>query len=128
MSRLLLLTISVMCPGLLLAQTESIDGETLKDPTRPLFFSQTATGVDDEVLDMISGVIPSSYDVSFIRAGSAPMAVINNQRVSIGDEIGGAKVVAIDRSSVTLSVNDEERRVSLFDTSVKVPRPGVTTQ
>lgn len=100
-----------------------IDGEELVDPTRPIFVNQSsATGEDDAVLDMIRRVVPSSYDVSFVRASSsAPIAVINDQRVTIGDTIGGATVVAIDRNGVTLSINSEERRISLFGTNVKTP-------
>lgn len=99
-----------------------IDGEELVDPTRPIFVNRSSPVEDDAVLDMIRRVVPSSYDVSFVRASSsAPMAVINDQRVTIGDTIGGATVVAIDRNGVTLSINSEERRISLFGTSVKTP-------
>lgn len=99
-----------------------IDGEELVDPTRPIFVNRSSSVEDDAVLDMIRRVVPSSYDVSFVRASSsAPMAVINDQRVTIGDTIGGATVVAIDRNGVTLSINSEERRISLFGTSVKTP-------
>lgn len=100
------------------AQSNLIDGEEFKDPTHPLFVS--AQSGSDEVLQMIRNVVPASYDVSFIRAGStSPMAVINSERVSIGDIVGGATVTAIDRSSVTLSVNGEERIISLYGESIK---------
>lgn len=98
-----------------------IDGENLIDPTRPLFFSLSGTapeGVD--VSGLISNVSASSWDVSFIRAsGAKPMAVVNTERVTIGDLVGGAEVIEIDRNSVTLLVNDEETRVSIFDTALK---------
>lgn len=98
-----------------------IDGENLIDPTRPLFFSLSKTvpaGVD--VSGLISNVSASSWDVSFIRAsGARPMAVVNSERVTIGDLIGGAEVIEIDRNSVTLLVNDEETRISIFDTALK---------
>ncbi len=98
-----------------------IDGENLIDPTRPLFFSLSETvpaGVD--VSGLISNVSASSWDVSFIRAsGARPMAVVNSERVTIGDLIGGAEVIEIDRNSVTLLVNDEETRISIFDTALK---------
>ena len=63
----------------------------------------------------------SSFDLSFIRAGSTPLAVINDERVTIGDVVGGATVVSIDRSGVMLSINGEERRVSLYEDGLKVP-------
>ncbi len=102
------------------AHADLIDGEELVDPTRPLFVrSDNEEGSD--VLAMIRSVVPSSYDVSFIRAGSSPLAVINSERVSIGDRVGGATVVAINRSSVTLSVNGEEQIVSLYGDGIKSP-------
>lgn len=97
---------------------EVIDGENLVDPTRPFLVGD----VDDNSLvqELIRTVVPASFDVSFIRAGSnSPMAVINQQRVSIGDIIGGAEVKVIDRDGVTLLVGDEEKRISLYDVSVK---------
>lgn len=98
-----------------------IDGEEFRDPTRPLFV-RTQQVADGEVLSMIRNVVPSSYDLSFVRASSSsPIAVINSERVTIGDVIGGATVVAIERSSVTLSVNGEERVISLYGESVKSP-------
>jgi predicted HAD superfamily phosphohydrolase len=98
-----------------------IDGEELRDPTRPLFVraQETSSG---EVLSMIRNVVPASYDLSFVRASSSsPIAVINSERVTVGDVIGGATVVAIERSSVTLSVNGEERVITLYDQSIKSP-------
>lgn len=99
-----------------------IDGEELVDPTRPVSIEH----IDDNSLvqDLIRNVVPASFDVSFIRAGSSsPMAVINQQRVTIGDTIGGAQVVEIDRNGVTLLVGDAERRISLYDVSVKAASP-----
>ena len=106
-----------------LAMADQIDGEELLDPTRPLFFSTAPEGEGSAtVMNMIRNVLPSSFEVSFIRASSnSPMAVVNSERVTIGDSIGGASVVAIDRSSVTLLVNGEEQRVSLYGNSVKSP-------
>ncbi len=95
-----------------------IDGEELVDPTRPF----TLSNVSDSSLvqELIRNVVPASYDLSFIRAGSStPLAVINQQRVTIGDIIGGAEVTAIDRSGVTLLIGEEERRISLYGVSVK---------
>ena len=98
-----------------------IDGENFIDPTRPLFFSLSETapaGVD--VSGLISNVSASSWDVSFVRAsGESPMAVVNSERVTIGDLVGGAEVIGIDRNGVTLLVNNEETRISIFNTALK---------
>ncbi|MEQ8631150.1 MAG: hypothetical protein RL839_06675 [Gammaproteobacteria bacterium] len=96
-----------------------VDGEEFIDPTRPLFLSGSDGDSGSDVLAIIRNVIPSSYDISFIRAGNSPVAVINEERVTIGDVVGGATVVAIERSSVTLSLNGEERRISLYGDSIK---------
>lgn len=121
MKSVLMMGLLVQMPALVFA--DQIDGEELVDPTRPLFFSMAPEGEGSSaVMNMIRNVLPSSFEVSFIRASStSPMAVVNSERVTIGDSIGGASVVAIDRSSVTLSVNGEERRISLYGDSVKSP-------
>lgn len=116
-----------LASGLLAAaqsSAEIIDGEEFVDPTRPLLMSAPRGNVDSSVSDMIRNVVPASYDVSFVRASSSsPIAVINDQRVTIGDQIGGATVVAIDRGGVTLSINDQERRISVFATNIKSSAP-----
>jgi hypothetical protein len=64
--------------------------------------------------------VPANYDLTFIRASNTnPIAVINNQRVTLGDVIGGAIVTKISRSSVTLSTEDNEQIIGLYNTSVK---------
>lgn len=114
-------TVILLAGAAQFATADVIDGENLIDPTRPLFFSRGDTapaGVD--VSGLISNVSASSWDVSFIRAsGAVPMAVVNSERVTIGDLVGGAEVIEIDRNSVTLLVNDEETRISIFDTALK---------
>lgn len=103
------------------AQTaaEVIDGEELVDPTVPL----AELLIENEGIDLstlFQNIVPSSFDLSFIRASNInPMAVINDQRVTVGDFIGGATVTKISRSSVTLLIQDEERIIGLYDTSVK---------
>lgn len=89
-----------------------IDGQVYRDPTRP-------TGAVRE------GVAPADprrpgYVVSFIRSGgSQPMAVVNNTVVHVGDVIDGARVVHVNRDSVTLLVDGEERVIRTFGTSVR---------
>ena len=92
--RLFIVGLLVQMPALVLA--DQIDGEELVDPTRPLFFSMAPEGESSAaVMNMIRNVLPSSFEVSFIRASStSPMAVVNSERVTIGDSIGGASVVA----------------------------------
>ena len=100
---------------------EVIDGEDFVDPTRPLFEFNTSGEETSGVLDLIRNVVPSSYDLSFIRSGNSPIAVVNSERVTVGDMVGGAEVMAINRNSVTLSVNGEEQTISLYGDSIKRP-------
>ncbi|NKB33364.1 MAG: hypothetical protein GKR91_09725 [Pseudomonadales bacterium] len=117
-SLLIMLTISPIN----FALADLIDGEELIDPTRPIFVTGDGGGDLGDIAAMIRDVIPASYELSFVRASeSSPMAVINEQRVTIGDVIGGATVVSIDRDGVVLSVNEQERRISLFGSNVKTP-------
>ncbi len=100
------------------ASADVIDGEELVDPTKPLFYDSRRG--DETVSELLRTVVPASFDISFIRAGSVDsVAVINNLRVSVGDVIGGAQVVAIDRGGVTLLIDDEERRISMYDSNIK---------
>ena len=101
-----------------IARAELIDGEDFVDPTMPLFYIESS--VDDEVDQLFRTVVPASYDISFIRAGGdSSFAVINSVRVSEGDVIGGARVVAIDRAGVTLFIDNEERRINMYESTVK---------
>lgn len=101
------------------ALADVIDGEDLVDPTRPLFFTN-GPAEDVDLTALYRTVVPASFDINFIRASSSnPIAVINNLQVTIGDTIGGATVVGIDRDTVTLLINGEEQIISLYKTSVK---------
>lgn len=128
----LLVLVSVMlAPGLLLAQatqttaTQSFDGEVLRDPTRPFAAVNASRGVSgndaggDRLLPAV-GIAASNFSVTFIRdGGTSPMAVVNDQRVTIGDLVGGATVVAISSAGVTLSVNGLEQVITTFGPTVK---------
>jgi len=99
------------------ANAEFIDDENFVDPTRPFYALQNNNPLPDETRP----IIPDGYDLTFIRSGSSsPIAVINNRQVTVGDVIGSALVVAIERSSVTLFINGEERRIDLYG-NVKAP-------
>ena len=99
-----------------------IDGEELLDPTRPFYFQVIEDSNNPDGLELIRSVATVSFDVSFVRASNrSPLAVINEQRVTVGDVISGATVLAIDRSGVTLLIDGEERRINLYSNSVKSP-------
>lgn len=118
-------------PMSLLAQTtqppatQSFDGEVLRDPTRPFAVTAVSRGASGNVVDNLpslpmGGLARNNFSVTFIRDGGAsPMAVVNEQRVTIGDVIGGATVVAISSDGVTLSVNGLEQVITTFGPTVK---------
>ncbi len=130
-SVLLVLTMGTLLPGWVLAQTDiptatqTIDGEVLRDPTRPFAVSRISRdGAQEDAGSsrlLPEGVFArSNFNVTFIRdGGTSPMAVINEQRVTIGDLVGGATVVAISTEGVTLSVNGLEQVITTFGPTVK---------
>ena len=102
-----------------------IDGEELIDPTRPLLVEQEAVPEEESggsLLDMFRAATATEFEVTFVRASSrSPMAIVNDQRVTVGDVISGATVVAIDRNSVTMEVDGLQQEISLYTTNVKSP-------
>lgn len=111
-----------------MAHADIIDGEEFRDPTRPLEVAQPVTedgegaGRIATFLDRFRGETPPTFEVTFVRASStSPMAVVNEQRVTLGDVVNGATVVGIDRNGVTLAVDGLERHFGMFSNSVKSP-------
>jgi len=113
MQKISLLVLMLLSVG---SVAEVIDGEDLVDPTRPLGFVAGAFNRGTVATPSVT----RSYQVGFIRASStSPLAVINGQRVTIGDVVGNATVIVIDRNGVTLEVNGEELRVDLSTGSIR---------
>ena len=108
-----------------IAKADLIDGEELMDPTRPLLVEQAVVTEEESggsLLDMFRAAVSTEFEVTFVRASSnSPMAIVNDQRVTIGDVISGATVVAIDRNSVTMEVDGLQQEISLYSTNVKSP-------
>ena len=116
------LTVTLMLGCLVpVSAADLIDGEELLDPTRPLVRPTAAVTEDgNDFMDRFSNILPTSFELSFVRAnGSSPMAIINDRRVTIGDVIAGAEVISIDRNGVTLLIDDEETRISIYGSGVK---------
>lgn len=77
------------------------------DPTRPLatFFATDKQVAPDQ------GYILSAL----ITGKSNPSAVINGQRVQVGDRVDGAEVMNISKQGVTLNTGTEFQTVSLAE-------------
>lgn len=106
------------------ADAEIIDGEELRDPTRPFNFTgdepDIVSGRRDEI-EVPRIDFDQNFSVSFIRASSSsPLAVINNRRVTIGDMVQNAQVIGIDREGVLLSAEGIQARVNLNKRPVKM--------
>lgn len=83
---------------LLLAAGQPAGAETLRDPTQPWMPQAEAYAAP-----------APRYAVTAIFVSSArSVAILNGRRVGVGDEIEGARVVAIHRDEVTLEVGGEE--------------------
>lgn len=99
--------------------------EGLSDPTVPLMGNLTPTELPAEggsLLDDLMGVL-KSYTVSSILVSDArKIAIVNGTQVTEGSEIGDAKVVAIERASVTLEVDQELMKVFVAEGRIKTPR------
>lgn len=111
----LVLCLGVVAPSMAqVAGTDLVrafDGEALRDPTRPAGAvpAGQAAGESDN-LQGAGGMADRQYRVSFIRAGgSQPVAVINGRPVRVGEEISGARVLAIEAGVVALDVDGERR-------------------
>lgn len=98
-----------------------IDGETLLDPTRPMgarAVQDGEGGAQSDASSVSSG--PARYRVNFIRAGGdTPMAVVNDQIVTVGDEVNGAEVLSIKQGVVRLGIDDGETVVSAWSASIR---------
>lgn len=102
----------------------TMDDELTIDPTRPLsgYLDESATvdGSDESGgLFELFGAF-NSYELSsvLIRSGDR-IAVINNEQVRVGDEIGAAVVASIESDHVTLNIDGDITTVPLFEGSIK---------
>ena len=99
--------------------------EALKDPTKPL------TALKKPGLDAVLGFefdglrdVFTEYSVSSILISEdRKVAIINGIQAQEGSKVDGAEVVAIDRNSVTLSVNNKTQQVFMNKGSLRQVRP-----
>lgn len=107
------------------AGTAADEFEGLTDPTAPLTFAvpQSAEVVDDEDDGGFFGLsLPSmeNYELnSVLIRGKDRIAVVNGQRVRIGEQVGAAKVTAINHEGVVLEIDGKPRVLELYAASVK---------
>jgi hypothetical protein len=111
------------------------DDQLRVDPTMPLGMvfnagdAESVAGADGEsgIFDIfgdISGAF-TNYELSsvLVRAGDR-IAVINEERVRVGDKVGSAVVASIDVDQVILDVDGEPLTLKLYESSIKTPVKG----
>lgn len=101
----------------------------LVDPTAPLHMSAPASG---DAAPAAGGSLLSpgvSYQLNSVLIRSNDrLAVVNDQRVRVGDTVGTARVAAINNDGVILEINGETRSLALFGAPVKTLVPTGQTQ
>ncbi len=92
---------------LLSASTVNAQG-VLTDPTRPALYAKKITANKAETYK-------SEFKVSQIYTDTKKrLAIINGQKVTIGESVDNARVAAINSTSVNLLVNGEITKVSIM--------------
>lgn len=95
-------SISLLVLMLLLVSGHSLAQEPMRDPTRPYS------------APVMLNASPARFKVNaIVNSDKRRLAIVNGRRLGVGDEIGGAVVVAIRASEVVLRVDGEEKTLTL---------------
>lgn len=101
--------------GLLMAFISPIGAQQAaitRDPTQPAVIENTVS--NDKATKR------SLYDLQSIIIGKTRrLALINDRFVSVGDVVGDAKVVVIDKNRVVLSEGERQLTLYLFDHNIR---------
>ncbi len=96
--------------GLLFISTQGFcdTGDTLRDPTQPEVVDMAPLGVNEKEA--------KDYKLqSIIIDPTRRLALINDNFVMVGDKVGLATVVSIDKNTVVLSLYNKNITLYLFD-------------
>jgi len=105
-SRLILVLVTVFCHQMVFA-------EVLKDPTRPSGHRNNHQGASG------TKAAPRWTLSSTLIAPTRRLATINGKTVGVGQDIAGARVVAIEPSRVALRDGDKEIVLELLPMDIK---------
>lgn len=101
---------------LLLLAAAQAPAEQLHDPMRPPGKEMTSGGKGG------SQAVASRYRLdSVIIAPNRRQAIINGKRLTLGESIGGAKLIDIQTTQVTLLVAGKPHVLTLLPLSIKMP-------
>ena len=118
---------AVLGIGLLLSSVSgySIELADLKDPTKPLITPKKSdsNGLFGFEFDRLQDVFTEYSVGSILIRENRKVAIVNGVQVQEGSSVEGAEVIAIDRNSVTLSINNKTQQVFMNKGSLKLVRP-----
>lgn len=99
---------AVVCTSLLItpvyAAKQNVNGETLRDPTHPLFFQATRATKQRVVLQ---GIMSRDH---------GRQAIVNGQTVEEGDTVGNARVITIEESHIWVLQDGKRIKIALRPT------------
>ena len=108
---------AVACGLALTGQVFADNEGRLLDPTRPTGWQSPAVSATDHPEPNVNALRLQGI---FSLAGERS-AMISGRRVTVGDEVGGARVVEIDKNKVTLHIDGELRELAYLVPAVKSP-------
>jgi hypothetical protein len=116
--------VAVLCMPLLAGSVHAatMDDELLVDPTVPLAIAVApqARSESSGSLFGFPNTVAGNYELkSVLVRPSGSFAVINDQRVRVGDSVGAARVTRIESDHVMLNVNGRIERLELYGNSIK---------
>jgi MSHA biogenesis protein MshK len=100
--------------GVLAAATVSSEGTALRDPTRPSGWRAPAAAEQAKQAPVMR--LQGTFSVAGSRS-----ALIDGQRVVVGDQVGGAKVLRIEKNKVVLRMEGETVELAALAAPVKTP-------
>jgi hypothetical protein len=119
---ILRVTLLLLLPIAVYGQTIQIDGEFFRDPTQPPGSAQAAALIDVTSTEVViaAEVTLNNLSLQFVRSGGInPLAVINNQPLTIGENIDGATIKDIGPGKVLLDIQGLEYELALFKRPVR---------
>lgn len=93
----------------------SLHADALQDPTRPSFLSPGTDAAAADATRTTPSLVLNAIRLSPTRRS----AMINDRSVKVGERIGDARVVAIDRDGVRLQRGTEQFTLHLLPIKVK---------
>lgn len=108
----------LLCCSTMAAVVEDVDGEELRDPTAPLY----PAGREDSAGEQAGLPTGSLRLSSILIRPNQRIAVINGRQLSVGDQVGSARVVSIETDVVTVESAGSRRQLRLHANSIKQSR------